>query len=78
MTRIPTFEQQMSKYNGPSKYAPPHPIVSEYQPPTVNYNNSIKTNRVAPPPIQTDYTVKNYDQNRSNKRKKVTRNRLNH
>ncbi|CAF0883395.1 unnamed protein product [Adineta ricciae] len=68
VTRIPAFEKQMSKHDRSSKYPPPHPIVSDYQPPTVNYNNSIKMNRVAPPPpIQTDYTVKNYDQNRSHK-----------
>jgi hypothetical protein len=35
----------------------PYPMMSQYNPPTVPYNNSFKNNKVAPPPIYGKQTV---------------------
>ncbi|UJR38260.1 hypothetical protein I4U23_030933 [Adineta vaga] len=53
-------QQQMIRKTKPSQYPPPHPIVSEYKPPTVSHNASFKGNKVAPPPHPDYTTQRNY------------------
>jgi hypothetical protein len=50
-------KQQNSMLSTASQQPQSYPMISQYKPPTVPYNNSFRNNKVAPPPIYHKQTV---------------------